>query len=257
MRSICIISGKGGVGKTTSAVSLSHAMSRYRKTLLIDANLTTPNVNIHLGWPVLKKTLLEVLKGDASLSETIYTHSSGLRILPAISSMHDLRSMKFEKLKYVLDDLREHADVILMDSSAGLGKEAMTALEACDEVLIITNPELAAVMDAQKTIELAHEMGKTILGVVLTKVRNDKHEMKAEEVEKLLDLPVIGVVPFDEAVRKAQRMKSPVTHSYPRSKAGKSYEELAAMLLGEKYFRSVNKKENTLFYYILRKLGFA
>lgn len=257
LRSICIISGKGGVGKTTSAVSLAHAMSRYKRTLLIDANLTTPNVNIHLGWPVLKKTLLEVLKGDASLSEAIYTHSSGLRILPAVSSMHDLRSMKFEKLKYVLDDLREHADVILMDSSAGLGKEAMTALEACDEVLIITNPELSAVMDAQKTIELAHEMGKTILGVVLTKVRNDKHEMKVDEVEKLLDLPVIGVVPFDEAVRKAQRMKSPVTHSHPRSKASKSYEKLAAMLLGEKYFRSVTKKGNTLFDYILRKLGFV
>jgi cell division ATPase MinD len=256
LRSICIISGKGGVGKTTSAVTLAHAMNKYKKTLLIDANLSTPNVNLHLGWPILKKTLIEVMNNESSLAEAIYTHESGLRILPAVSSMHNIRSMKYDKLKYVIDDLSEHAEVILMDSSAGLGNEAMGSLEACDEILIITNPELSAVMDAQKTIQIAHEIGKTILGVVLTKVRNDKHEMTVSEVEKLLDIPVIGVVPFDEAVRAAQKIKNPVTYSHPKSKASKSYEEIASLLLGERYVENTMKKENNFFIYILKKLGF-
>jgi septum site-determining protein MinD len=240
LRSICIISGKGGVGKTTSAISIAHIMGKHRKTLLVDANLTTPNVNLHLGWPILKKTLIEVLKGEASLSEAIYTHESGLRILPAVSSMHDLRRLKYEKLRFLMDDLKEHADILLMDSAA---------------VLIITNPELAAVMDAQKTIQLAQEMGKTILGVVLTKVRGDSTEMDVVEVEKLLDLPVIGVIPFDKAVQKAQKLRYPVTHSHPRSKAARNYEELSKALLGSRYFDSTNKKSKSLYEYALRKLG--
>jgi septum site-determining protein MinD len=255
LRSICVISGKGGVGKTTSAVSLAHAMGKHRKTLLVDANLTTPNVNVHLGWPILKKTLMEVLKGEASLSEAIYTHESGLRILPTVSSMHDLSKLKYEKLKYLMDDLKEHADIVLMDGAAGLGKEALGAMEACDEVLIITNPEMPAVMDAQKTVQLAQEMGKTILGVVLTKVRGKDDEMNVSDVESMLDLPVIGIIPFDKAVQKAQKAKHPVTYSHPKSKAGKSYEELAKALLGSRYFDSINKRSKSLFDYILRKLG--
>lgn len=255
-RSICIISGKGGVGKTTSAISLAHAMNKHKRILLVDANLTTPNVNVHMGWPILKKSLTDLINDKASLDEVIYTHESGLRILPTISTMEDLRKLKYEKLREVLWDLRTEADIVILDSAAGLGREAITAMEACDEVLIITNPELSAVLDAQKTIQVAQEIGKTIIGVVLTKVRGDKHELKVAEVEKLLDLPVIGVIPFDNAVRKAQKKNHPVTHSHPHSRAGRSYEELAGTLLGQKYFDSVNRKSKSLYNYIMRKLGF-
>jgi septum site-determining protein MinD len=171
--------------------------------------------------------------------------------------MHELQKLKFEKLKYLMDDLREHADIVIMDSSAGVGREAVSSMQACDEILVITNPELSAILDAQKTIQLAQEMGKTILGVVLTKVRNDKHEIKVREVEKLLDLPVIGVIPFDNAVRQAQKNNKPVTQSHPKSKAGKSYEALARMLLGSKYFDSINKKTSVLRKYILKRLGWG
>lgn len=256
-RYICIISGKGGAGKTTSAVSLGHVMSRYKDTLLVDANLSTPNVNIHLGAPILRKTLMQILKNQASLYEAIYTHESGLRILPTISTMHDLKRLKYDKLKDVLKDLEGRADIILLDSGAGLTREAISAIEASNEVLIITNPELSSVLDAQKTIQVAQELGKTILGVVVNKVRGEKHELKVNEVEKLLDLPVIGVIPYDKNVKKAQKLKHPVTHSHPKSKASKGFEEVAGLLLGEKYFKSINKKSNAMQKYMLKELGFG
>ena len=254
-RYICITSGKGGVGRTTSAISLAHAMGKQKKTLLVDANLSTPNINIHLGAPVLRKTLMSVLKDEVSLKEAIYTHESGLRIVPTISTVHDLKRLKYDKLKDVLRDLEGEADIILMDSAAGLSKEAISAIEASDEVLIITNPELSAVLDAQKTIQVAHELGKTILGVVINKVRGDKHELRIDEVEKLLALPVIGVIPYDKNVRKALKMKYPVTHTHPKTKASKSYEKVAGLLLGEKYFESINKKSKTMYDYMIKELG--
>ncbi len=254
-RYICIISGKGGVGKTTSAISLAHAMGKHKNTLLVDANLSTPNINVHLGAPILRKTLMQVLKDEVSLKQAIYTHESGLRLVPTISTVHDLKNLKFARLKEVLRDLRNEADIILLDSAAGLSKEAISAIEACNEVLVITNPELSAVLDAQKTIQVAQELGKSILGVVLNKAGEDKHELKVNEVEKLLDLPVIGVIPYDKNIRKALKKRHPVTHTHPGSKASKEYERVAGLLLGERYFSSINKKSKTMEEYVLKQMG--
>jgi MinD-like ATPase involved in chromosome partitioning or flagellar assembly len=76
-----------------------------------------------------------------------------------------------------------------------------------------------------------------------------------ERFEKLLDLPVIGVIPYDDNVRKAVKLKHPVTHTHPNAKASKSYEELAGLILGRKYFEIYNKKSRTLQDYVLEKLG--
>jgi septum site-determining protein MinD len=254
-RYICVASGKGGAGSTTTAINLAHAMSKHKKTLLVDANLTTPNVNVHLGAPILRKTLMSVLKKEASIYQAIYLHESGLRILPSIVTVQDLKRLKYDKLKEVLRLLEQEADIVIMDSATGLGRDAISALEACDEVLIITNPELSSVLNNQKTIQVAHELGKTILGVVVNKAGEHSHEMKVSEVEKLLDLPVIGVIPYDNNVKKALKLRHPVTHTHPRTKASRSYEEIAGLLLGKNYFESVNKKGRTMYDYVLEKLG--
>jgi septum site-determining protein MinD len=254
-RYICVSSGKGGAGSTTAAINLAHVMSKHKKILLVDANLATPNVNVHLGAPILKKTLTNVLRNESSIYQAIYKHESGLRIIPSISTIDDLKQLKYDKLRETLRGLDGEADIILMDSATGLGRDAISAIEVCDEVLIITNPELSAVLDTQKTIQVAHELGKTILGVVINKAGEHSHEMKTSEVEKLLDLPVIGVIPYDNSIRKAFKQKNPVTHTHPKAKASKSFEEVAGLLLGRKYFEMYNKKSRGLQDYVLRKLG--
>jgi septum site-determining protein MinD len=257
LRTIAIVSGKGGVGKTTSAISLAHAMHLYTgKTLLVDANISTPNVHLYLGWPVLKKNFMSVLKEEASHGEAIYRHESGLRVLPTISTPADIRKMKKDRLAAVIKELDGSADVVLLDSAAGLGQETVEAINASDEVLVVTNPEIGAVVDAQKVIQLSHELGRTVLGVLLNKAGQDKYELSVSSVEKMLDSPVLGVIPFDRAVREAYAQKHPVTHSHPRSRAAQQYEEVAAMLLGRKYMQSILKR-TSLKTKVLKKLGFA
>lgn len=243
------------MGKTTTAVNLAHVMNKHKHVLLVDANLSTPNVHIHLGWPLLKKSLIDVLNGQSSIKEAIYHHESGLKILPSVSSVRSLKKLKHEKLKYVIEDLEGLAEVILLDSAAGIGREVVSALEASDEVLIITNPELPSVLDAQKTVQLSHEMGKQILGVILTKVKNDKHEMKVFDVERLLDLPVIGIIPYDDKVRESLKHGKAVTERHKNSKAARGYEHVGTLLSEKSYYDRRKMTSTRIKEYILHKLG--
>jgi cell division ATPase MinD len=256
-RVICITSGKGGVGKTTTAVSLAHLLGKEKNTLLIDANLTTPNVNIHLGAPILKKHLMHVLTDKAKPEEAIYTHKSGLLVMPATASLHDLKFMDYETLKDLIFDLRTGHDIIVLDSAAGLGKEAISAMEASDEIIIVTNPELSAVVDAQKTIQVASEIGKLVLGVVVNKISGHRSEMKIKEIENMLGFPVIGEVPYDINVKISVKKNHPVTHHKKNSKASKEFGTVVSQIIGPKYTESEEKKEkNSLFKYVLKMLGF-
>ncbi len=234
-RVISIVSGKGGVGKTTTTANLGAALvERNKKTVVVDANLTTPNLSLHLGIPLYPITLHDVLKRRAHISEAMYIHPSGIRVVPASLSVDALRGLNASKLAKALDDLLD-TEIILIDGAAGLGKEAIAAVEAADEVLIVTNPELPAVTDALKAIRIAEKTGAKILGVVINRVRGHKYELSYEEIQSILEYPVLGSVPEDLEVAKAISMKMPVVHHSPRSKASHEFKRIAAGIVGEVY----------------------
>ena len=149
---ITITSGKGGVGKTTTAINIGAALNSFGKDVIIlDANLTTPNVGLHLGAPIVPVSLNHVLLGNAKIADAIYEHESGTKIIPSSLSIRELRRIDHGKLKDVGKKLRKIADYVIFDSAAGLGEEAIAAMESCDELIIVTNPEIPAVTDALKT----------------------------------------------------------------------------------------------------------
>jgi len=198
-RIIAIVSGKGGVGKTTFVANLGTALAGMGKDVIVlDANLTTPNLGIHLGVPLFPVTLHDVLKGRAHIRDAIYDHESGLRVVPAGISLRDLRGVDAKDLPTALLDLLGHADIILLDAAAGLGREALASIEAADEMIIITNPDLPSVTDALKAVKLAEQLGTRTLGVVINRVTGARHEMRREDIVGMLDdIELLSEIPED------------------------------------------------------------
>ena len=236
MTIITVTSGKGGVGKTTTTINLGAALNALNKeVIIVDANLTTPNVGLHLGAPIVPDNLKHVMSGKAKVSDAIYEHDSGTKVIPSSLSVKELRKINHDKLKDVAKKLRGMADFVLLDSAAGLGNEATASIEAADELVIVTNPEITAVTDALKTIKLAQELGKKIRGVIVTRVSGNQHEMSITNIKEMLDMPILGVVPEDKKVLASLRHKDAVIHMYPYTKSALAYKRIAAKIAGVNY----------------------
>ena len=254
-----VISGKGGVGKTTSTINLGFAVNELGKeVIIVDANLTTPNIGLHLGSPIVPITLNHVINNRAKVEEAIYEHESGAKILPASLAIGELKSIDHEKLPDVTKKLRKLADHIFLDSSAGLGQEAQSAIRAADEVIIITNPEISAVTDALKTIKLAEQMNKNVIGVIVTRHQDKDWEMDLGTIKDMLEVPILGIIPEDEAVKESQRIKNAVIYTHPKSKSAKAYRKIGRRLMGSDYIKAVEKVEKKtegFFKRLFKRLG--
>jgi septum site-determining protein MinD len=247
-RVISVISGKGGVGKTTTVTNLGAALVKNGKSvIIIDANVTTPNLSLHLGIPFYPLTLHDVLKKRIPIESAIYEHSSGMKVIPASLSVDSMKGVNMDKLESALWSLTGDADIILVDGAAGLGREALTSMKLADELLIVTNPELPAVTDALKTIKLAEEHGTKVMGVVVNRYKGSKHEMSLSEIKSMLEVPIISVIPEDSSVPRSIKHRKPVVHHKPNSQASIAFRKLASKVSGENFVEIVEEKEKGLF----------
>jgi len=227
---IAVVSGKGGVGKTTTAINLSTALVEIGKdTIVLDANLTGPNVGLYLGVSNPPVTIHDVLEGKNSVKEATYLHASGLKVIPGSISVDALDKLDLNRIKKTHNKLKGTAESIIIDSGAGLTKETLSIMSIADEILVVTNPELAAVTEALKTIRIAEKKGIPVLGVVLNRIK-EENELSKENVETILDIPIIAEIPESEDVKKAQAMRHPVVYAEPNSIASLEFKRLAEKL---------------------------
>jgi septum site-determining protein MinD len=235
-RLVCVTGGKGGTGKTTVASNLGAALQEFgRDTIVLDANLTNPNLGFHLGIPLYPNTLHDVLKGDSHITEATYIHDSGLRVVPAGLSIEDLADTDPGNLPDALLDTVGDPEFVIVDSAAGLGNESISAIEACDEVVVVTNPNLPAVTDALKTVNIAEESGTDVTGVVVNKVQDREDELDAKEIESMLGHRVLAEIPDDPAVRESLSVKKPVIHHEPDHHISERFKGVAADMAGFQY----------------------
>lgn len=252
---VVIASGKGGVGKTTTAINLGTALSNFgREVIVLDANLSTPSIGIHLGTPNIPITLQDVLNGKKHINESMYLHPSGLKLILSSINLEHFNEEHFDKLKDAINDLQGASEVVIIDAAAGLGKEARSSIGVADEAIIVTTPELPSVTDALKTIHICERLKTKIIGVVVTKYNNDNLDLSLKNIETILEKPIIGVIPLDATIKKSLYLKNPVNYTHPNAKSSIAYKKLAAKLIGDKYIESVEESES-LYKYVLRRLG--
>jgi cell division ATPase MinD len=251
VRIIGIVSGKGGVGKTTLGLNIGAALSHHFKknVTIVDCNVTTSHLGLYLGMYYCPITLNKVLRGEYTAEEAVQTHHSGLKVIPASLSLSDLEGIDVTEIRNSLKSLFDKNDIILLDGSPGLGREAVATLRASDEILYVTNPYIPFAMDIVRNQEIVNEIGVKPLGIVLNMVHGKKYEMNSKEIEELTRLPVIAKIPFDRNVHKSLALKIPVVTYKPYTAASKEIMKLSSLLVGEAY-----DVEGTL-QSLLRKIG--
>jgi len=251
-KTIGVLSLKGGVGKTSSVVALGSALATLgKKVLLVDANFSAPNLGLHLNVVDPEITLHSVLENKANPSEAIQTVLN-FDIMPA--SIFGNPNVNYLKLRDKIKSLKRSYDIILLDSSPSLNEETLAAMNASDEILVVTTPDHSTLSTTLKSIKLAKEKGIPIIGLILNKVHEKSFEISIDDIEDTIEIPVMASIPHDLDILRALAEFVPSTVYKPNSRSSEEYHKLAATLIGQKYnskglrnlFRKIKPKRHEL-----------
>ncbi|NEU58490.1 cell division ATPase MinD [Halorussus sp. MSC15.2] len=227
-----IASGKGGVGKTTTAINLGAMLAdRDHSVVVVDTDLGMANLADFLDFEIETPTLHEVLAGEAAFEDAIYRAPGDIDVLPSATDIEAFVKSDPANLEAVVADLREKYDYVLLDTGAGVSYDTLVPLALADAVLLVATPDVASVRDTAKTGELAERVESEVRGAVLTQRSSDI--LNADDVEETLGTDVLAVVPQDEAVPMGIDAGRPLAAFAPNAPAGQAYRELAAVLTGD------------------------
>ncbi|MGM5483568.1 MAG: cell division ATPase MinD [Nanobdellota archaeon] len=250
---IGVLSAKGGVGKTTTAVNLSSALQQFgRETIVVDGNYTKPNVGLMLGITKVGATLHNSLKGSHGIEDAIYVHPSGINVIPGSILYDELNEKHSRKLKDIIESLRGKTEAVIIDSGPGVNQELLDIIDTLDKAVIVTTPEVSSITDALKTKRICKERGVEIIGILITHVRKKDYECNTDGLESFMEENIIGEIPYDENIKISQYKKYPVVYADFTTPATIAYKKFAANIIGEKY---EPEYDESIFTSILRRIG--
>ena len=238
-RTIVITSGKGGVGKTTATANLGSALAmRGHRVVVIDTDIGLRNLDVIMGLENrIVYDLVNVIEGRCRLRQAMIQDKNRLELylIPAAQT-RDKDSITPEQLKALCAELENEFDLILIDCPAGIEQGFKNAVAAAGEAIIVTTPEVSAIRDADRVIGLLEASGlhrpKLIINRISPEMVKRGDMMGQEDVESLLAVEVIGLVPADERTVAAANRGIPVVHD-GRSTAGAAFTRIAARIDGE------------------------
>ncbi len=233
-RVIGVLSGKGGVGKTTITANIgaSLAWDYGNNVIAIDANTTSSNLGLNLGSYRFPVTLNDVLKGKADITDAIYAHPSGLKFIPS-STFNEDKDADPSKMKDVVSNLKDYADFIILDCPPTLSNETTAMIDTINEALIVTNAEWAALLEAKRTIDYLKSKKKKIIGAIINKADLEPEEIA--KIRKAINIPVLGVIPADDAVIKSVDKKVPFIHIYGKTRPSRAFKKVMEELTGQTF----------------------
>jgi septum site-determining protein MinD len=249
-RIIVVTSGKGGVGKTTTSASFASGLAlRGSKTAVIDFDIGLRNLDLIMGCERrVVYDLVNVLHGEATLTQALikdkHCGNDKLFVLPA-SQTRDKSALTEEGVERVLKELGEMGfDYVVCDSPAGIEHGAVMALTFADEALIVTNPEVSSVRDSDRILGIIQAKSRRAIAggepvkehLLITRYsakRVDEGEMLSyKDVEEILRVPIIGVIPESEIVLQSSNQGIPVIH-LAEAEVAQAYSDVVDRFLGQ------------------------
>lgn len=248
---VTVTSGKGGVGKTTTTANLAVALAAGgQKVVCIDGDIGLRNLDVILGLENrIVYDLVDVVEGRCRLKQAMIRDKrlQELYLIPAAQT-RDKNAVSPSDMVRLTDDLREEFDWILIDSPAGIERGFRNSVAPADTVLVVTNPEVSAVRDADRIIGLIESEEKGPAKLILNRLNNEmvkRGDMLApDDVLELLAVELIGIVPEDDHVIVSSNRGQPVALD-PKTRAGTAFLNIARRLKGEDVpFMNLEVKED-------------
>ena len=245
---IVVTSGKGGVGKTTTSASIATGLARRgKKVAVIDFDVGLRNLDLIMGCERrVVYDLINVVNGEATLNQALIKdkHCDNLFVLPA-SQTRDKDALSEEGVEKVLKDLTHMGfDYIICDSPAGIEHGAVMALTFADEAIVVTNPEVSSVRDSDRILGILQAKSRRALEgreavkehLLITRynpARVEAGEMLSyKDIQEILRVEILGVIPESEEVLQASNQGSPVIHQ-KETDAAEAYQDVIGRFLGE------------------------
>ncbi|MBN1531654.1 MAG: MinD/ParA family protein [Spirochaetes bacterium] len=228
-KTIAVTSGKGGVGKTSVAVSLSIALAQGGSSVtLLDADLGLANINVILGI-IPKYNLYHVIKGKKKLKDIVLDVPEGIKIIAGASGFHQLANLDPKQRSTFIEAVAEldSDDFMIIDTGAGVSQNVLSFVFAADEVVVITTPEPTAITDAYGIIKsIAAQAPEKVIKIIVNRVQSVSEGKRVAQrviniAGQFLNIKVenLGFIFEDMYVPKSVRNQKPFIVSYPRSKA--------------------------------------
>jgi septum site-determining protein MinD len=238
---ITVTSGKGGVGKTTVTANLAAALAIIgKKVVAIDADIGLRNLDVVMGLENrIVYDLVDVVEGRCKLRQAMIKdkRQPELYLIPAAQT-RDKMAVSPSDMILVCDQLREEMDYIVIDSPAGIERGFRNAVAPADQVVIVTNPEVSAVRDADRIVGILESEekgpGKLIINRLKPEMVARGDMLSVEDVLDILAIPLLGIIPEDEKILVASNQGLPlVMHGVNGSSAGQAFRNVARRLEGE------------------------
>ncbi|HLD94684.1 MAG TPA: septum site-determining protein MinD [Anaerolineales bacterium] len=238
-RVITVTSGKGGVGKTTATANIGAALAALgHKVVCIDADIGLRNLDVVMGLENrIVYDLVDVVEGRCKLRQALIRDKrlEDLYLIPAAQT-RDKNAVSPKDMVRICDELRKDFDFIIIDSPAGIERGFKNAIAPADEIIIITNPEVSAVRDADRIIGIVEAEQKGPAKLVINRINMDMVErgdmLAVADVLELLAVELIGIVPDDQAVIVSTNRGSPIALE-KKSKTGEALRDIAKRLAGQ------------------------
>jgi septum site-determining protein MinD len=245
MRKIAIVSGKGGIGKTTLALNIVYLLhNKYNfDTTAVDCNMTTPHLSTSLGFYNNERTLNQVLLGKLALNEATTEHPVGIKMIPASTDLVHLEGVDMNLLGTVLAGSSTN---MILDCAPGIGREGVASMKAADEILYVTQPHKWAVADISRCNQIADMLNKKVLGIVVNCRKAMPHELKRSEIEAMTEIPVLAEIPYDLDLERSAASRLPLELYNSKSPANRSFHNICAEITGMKLERPKGFFERTL-----------
>ena len=235
---IVVTSGKGGVGKTTTAANIGTGLAALdKKVVLVDTDIGLRNLDVVLGLENrIVYNLVDVIEGNCRLKQALIRDKryANLFLLPSAQT-RDKTSVTPEQMKKLCEELKKQFDYILLDCPAGIEQGFRNAIAGATKALVVTTPEVSAIRDADRIIGLLEAARMEDIRLIVNRIRMDMVRrgdmMSIEDVIDILAIDLIGAVPDDESIVVATNQGEPLAGD--SSLAGTAYMNICKRIMGE------------------------